>query len=92
MISCFSATHRCAVTASAGAKQLSDLAGRTVTVPDKVERIIIGEGRYIPALAILDRQAGDAQLAAGFVEFNAAEPPAIELNVHMHAGFPLSGT
>ncbi|GAU82085.1 ABC transporter substrate-binding protein [Bosea sp. BIWAKO-01] len=39
----------------AAAKQVMDLAGRMVTIPDRVERIVIGEGRYVPALAVLDR-------------------------------------
>jgi iron complex transport system substrate-binding protein len=45
----------CLASATANATEVTDLAGRYVTVPAKVERIILGEGRYIPALAILDR-------------------------------------
>jgi len=37
------------------ARQVTDLAGRTVEVPEKIERIILGEGRFLPTLAILDR-------------------------------------
>jgi iron complex transport system substrate-binding protein len=69
----------------AAAKQVIDLAGRTVTVPDRVERIIIGEGRYIPALAILDREnpvgrivgmMGDYELVdpASYARYRAAFP------------------
>ncbi|WP_246164601.1 ABC transporter substrate-binding protein [Halopseudomonas laoshanensis] len=36
------------------AATLEDLAGRMVTVPDRVERIVLGEGRLLPALAILE--------------------------------------
>ena len=47
----------------AQAAVLADLAGRTVTVPDQVERIVLGEGRLLPALAILEQ----AQLAERIV-------------------------
>lgn len=40
---------------SALAVNVVDLAGRTIAVPDKVERILLGEGRFVPALAILER-------------------------------------
>lgn len=36
--------------------KITDLAGREVVLPAKVDRIILGESRYIPALAILDDQ------------------------------------
>ncbi|OJX75168.1 ABC transporter substrate-binding protein [Magnetospirillum sp. 64-120] len=42
--------------ASAG-PALVDLAGRSITPPDKVERVILGEGRAVSVMAILDRQA-----------------------------------
>lgn len=42
---------------------LEDLAGRSVVVPDQVERIVLGEGRLLPALAILEQ----AQLAERIV-------------------------
>lgn len=35
--------------------ELEDLAGRTVAVPEQVERIVLGEGRLLPALAILEQ-------------------------------------
>lgn len=38
---------------SAMAKEVVDIAGRSVTIPDKVERIVLGEGRMIYALSIL---------------------------------------
>lgn len=34
---------------------LEDLAGRSVAMPDQVERIVLGEGRLLPALAILEQ-------------------------------------
>lgn len=39
---------------SLAADTVTDLAGRTVKLPDRVERVILGESRYIPALAILE--------------------------------------
>lgn len=38
------------------AKTVTDLAGRTVEVPDNVERVILGEGRLMYVLATLDRE------------------------------------
>ncbi len=43
---------------NAGAAQtnaVTDLAGRSVVIPAQVNRVILGEGRYIAAMAILDR-------------------------------------
>ena len=40
--------------ASVQAQVLTDLAGREVEEPDKVERIVLGEGRLLPVLAILE--------------------------------------
>lgn len=60
--------------AMAGAKQVTDLAGRTVTVPDKIERIIIGEGRYVPALAILDREDPVGRLVGMMGDYEAVDP------------------
>jgi iron complex transport system substrate-binding protein len=76
--------------ALAAARQVVDLAGRTVTLPDRVERIIIGEGRYIPALAILDREnpigrivgmMGDYELVdpASYARYRAAFPKIAEI-------------
>ena len=53
---------------------MADLAGRTVTVPDKVERIIIGEGRYVPALAILDRDDPVGRLVGMMGDYEAVDP------------------
>lgn len=58
----------------AGAKTVVDLAGRSVTVPDKVERLIIGEGRYIPALAILDRDDPVGRIVGMMGEYEAVDP------------------
>lgn len=40
---------------SAWAKEVTDVLGRVVEVPDHVQRVVLGEGRLISTLAILDR-------------------------------------
>jgi iron complex transport system substrate-binding protein len=60
--------------APAEAKQVIDIAGRSVTIPDRVERIIIGEGRYIPALAILDRDDPVGRIVGMMGEYEAVDP------------------
>lgn len=50
----------CAATQAALAGQVKDLAGRRVQVPEKVQRVLLGEGRLIYTLALLEgRQAFD---------------------------------
>jgi iron complex transport system substrate-binding protein len=44
---------------------ITDLAGRQVTVPAKVERILLGEGRMLPALGALDKDP--VRLLAGMM-------------------------
>jgi iron complex transport system substrate-binding protein len=60
--------------AAGRAAEVVDLAGRTVTVPDRVERIIIGEGRYIPALAILDRENPVGRLVGMMGDYELVDP------------------
>src|ERR1700754_731223 len=62
----------------AWAGEITDLAGRTVTVPDKVERIILGEGRYIPALAILDRDNPIARVTGMMGDYQQLDPASYE--------------
>lgn len=38
---------------AAAAKEIVDIAGRTVTIPDQVERVALGEGRMIYGIAVL---------------------------------------
>ena len=40
---------------AAQARQVTDLAGRVVTVPDHPQRVLLGEGRFVFAMALLDR-------------------------------------
>ena len=42
---------------SAQAREVVDLAGRHVTVPDRIDRIVLGEGRMLIALGILRPEA-----------------------------------
>ena len=69
----------------AQARSVTDLAGRQVTVPDRVDRIMLGEGRLLPALAILEGRdltrrlvatMGDYERldAAGYAQFSRAFP------------------
>jgi len=63
--------------AAAQAKELVtviDLAGRSVTVAVPVDAIILGEGRYLPNLAILDRADPTARIAAMMGDFKQLDP------------------
>lgn len=71
--------------APAEAREVVDLAGRSVTVPDRVERIIIGEGRYIPALAILDRDDPVGRIVGMMGDYEAVDPATY---AKYHATFP----
>ncbi|MBL1379086.1 ABC transporter substrate-binding protein [Zobellella iuensis] len=53
---------------------LTDLAGRQVELPDQVTGIILGEGRYLPALAILEGDRLTARLAGIMPDFELADP------------------
>ena len=50
-----------------------DLAGRSVDVPVDVKRIILGESRYIPAIAILDEQPL-SRIAGMLADFKDTDP------------------
>ncbi|MCO5121120.1 MAG: ABC transporter substrate-binding protein [Burkholderiaceae bacterium] len=54
---------------------VTDLAGRTVRVPAKVERILLGEGRLLPALAVFDKDDPTRRLVAMMGEFEKLDPP-----------------
>lgn len=55
-------------------RTVTDLAGRTVTVPEHVERVVLGESRYIPALAILDGDGVAQRLAGMLPDFEQTDP------------------
>lgn len=53
---------------------VTDLAGRKVAVPLKVERVLLGEGRLLPALAILDQEDPAKRLVGMMGEFEKLDP------------------
>lgn len=61
-------------TVAPAAREVTDLAGRTVTLPASVERIVIGEGRYLPALAILDRADPTRRVVGMMGEYEQVDP------------------
>lgn len=54
---------------------VTDLAGRTVRVPAKVERILLGEGRLLSALAVFDKDDPTRRLVGMMGEFEKLDPP-----------------
>lgn len=56
------------------ARTVTDLADRQVTIPETVDRLILGESRYIPALAILDGDATIDRLAGILPDFEQTDP------------------
>jgi len=56
------------------ARTVTDLAGRSVTVPDQVQRVVLGESRYIPALAILEGDQVVGRLAGLLPDFEKTDP------------------
>jgi iron complex transport system substrate-binding protein len=58
----------------AAAREVVDLAGRRVSVPDRVERVIVGEGRYISALAILDRANPVGRVVGMMGDYEVVDP------------------
>jgi len=54
---------------------VTDLAGRTVRVPAKVERILLGEGRLLPVLAVFDKDDPVRRLVAMMGEFEKLDAP-----------------
>ncbi|WP_157314752.1 ABC transporter substrate-binding protein [Chitinibacter sp. GC72] len=58
----------------AQAATVVDLAGRTVPIPAKVERIILGEGRMLSSLAILDRELPAKRVVGMLGDFEQLDP------------------
>lgn len=64
-----------AVTASAQeTRTVVDLAGRTVVLPARIDRILLGEGRLLPVLGILDREDPIRRLVAMMGDFETLDP------------------
>jgi iron complex transport system substrate-binding protein len=59
---------------AADATEIIDLAGRKVEIPVKVERVILGEGRFLPVLGILDRAEPLARVVGMMGEFALLDP------------------
>jgi len=60
--------------ATAQARQIVDVAGRTVAVPDRVERLILGEGRFLIALGLLEGKALPQKVVGTMGEFERLDP------------------
>ncbi len=56
------------------AASVTDLAGRTVQLPSKTERIILGEGRMLTSLAILDRDVPRQRVVGMLGDFEQLDP------------------
>lgn len=55
--------------------QITDVANRTVRIPAKVERVLLGEGRLLPALAVFDRDNPAKRLVGMMGEFEKLDEP-----------------
>lgn len=56
------------------AATVKDIAGRTVTVPDSPQRVILGEGRLFYAMALLEGKKPFARLAGWQGDFRRLDP------------------
>lgn len=62
------------MSSAAWAETVVDAAGRTVEVPEKVERILLGEGRMIHAVALLEGDKPLARIAGWQGDFRKLDP------------------
>ncbi len=53
---------------------VTDLAGRSVRIPARVERILLGEGRLLPAFAVLEPGDPSARLVGMMGDFEQLDP------------------
>lgn len=61
-------------TAYADTTTVTDLAGRQVRIPAHVERVLLGEGRMLPALAIVERGDPTRRLVGMMGDFEQLDP------------------
>lgn len=54
--------------------QITDILGRTVTVPKTINGIILGESRFIPALAIVDEHAAIPRIKGMLADLQQYDP------------------
>jgi len=59
---------------AAAAREVVDLAGRHVTVPDHPQRVLLGEGRFVFAMAVLDRDDPVKRIVGWQGELKAQDP------------------
>lgn len=55
-------------------RQIEDILGRTVTVPAEIDGLILGESRFIPALGIVDDQAGIPRIRGMLADLKQYDP------------------
>ncbi|KWI28821.1 ABC transporter substrate-binding protein [Burkholderia stagnalis] len=60
--------------AHADTRTVTDLAGRQVRIPARVERVLLGEGRLLPALAIVDGDDPTRRLVGMMGDFEQLDP------------------
>ncbi|HSD36268.1 MAG TPA: ABC transporter substrate-binding protein [Rhodocyclaceae bacterium] len=70
----FLAVILCLLSFAASARSVTDLADRNVQVPDKVERILLGEGRFLVALGLLEGADLTKRLVGTMGEFVVLDP------------------
>ncbi|NIJ42988.1 iron complex transport system substrate-binding protein [Parvibaculum indicum] len=58
----------------ANARMVTDLAGREVNVPDHVDKVLLGEGRFLPALGILEPEDPVALLSGMMADLELLDP------------------
>ncbi|KKJ75620.1 hypothetical protein WH95_17460 [Kiloniella litopenaei] len=63
---------------------ITDLAGRSVEVSVPVKKLILGEGRYLPSLAILDRDDPTQRVVGMMGEFEKYDPASYEQYRHRY--------
>ena len=61
--------------AQPAAVTVTDLAGRTVRMPAQVDRVLLGEGRLLPALAVFDKDDPVRRVVAMMGEFEQLDAP-----------------
>ena len=78
-----------AFSSTAMARQVTDLAGRKVSVPDHPQRVLLGEGRFVFAMALLDKENPVERVIGWQGELKAQDPYAWNQLVKK---FPKAGT
>lgn len=53
---------------------ITDVAGRTIEVEVPAKKVVLGEGRFLPTLAILDREDPVGRVAAMMADFRRFDP------------------